>query len=225
MFIFLICLVVAALYVVLRHVFSYWERRGYPRLAPTIPWGNLGSTVMGKSSFGKNMLELYNQTNEPFVGIYLLHRPALLIRDPGLVRAVLCNDFEYFTDRGVHCNEKVEPLSESLFTLGGQKWRNLRVKMTPTFTSGKLKAMFPIILGVATEVQDYLKPIAAKEQVIDVRDIIMRYTLDIVGNVIFGCEVNSIKDPKNDFKIAADRFNKLSFLEGIQLAMAFLVPK
>lgn len=45
------------------------------------------------------MTKIYKQMNEPYVGIYGLFRPILLVCDPQAVRNILIKDFQYFTDR------------------------------------------------------------------------------------------------------------------------------
>jgi len=69
-------------------------------------------------------------------------RPALLIRDAQLSRDMVTKDFASFHDRGVYVDEENDPMSAGLFQLEGASWRTLRAKLTPSFTSGKLKAMF-----------------------------------------------------------------------------------
>lgn len=55
--------------------------------------------------------------------------------------------------------------SGHLFSMNGQKWRNVRAKLTPTFTSGKMKAMFPQFVEVAKKFEDVLMPFAEEGKV------------------------------------------------------------
>ena len=163
-----------ALYLYLRHVYSYWERKGYPYIEPSIPLGNLQSTAKKQSSFGVNLYELYERSSGPFIGIYLLFRPALLIRDAELAKRIITSDFNYFHDRGIYCNPKDDPLSENIFSMPGHGWRTLRNKLTPTFTSGKLKGMLPTIMTVGNNLASHLAPMAEGRQVVVIDHIMSR---------------------------------------------------
>lgn len=105
-------------------------------------FGNIGKNIMQKVAFCEQIDEFYHSTTEPFIGIYGLFWPSLIARDPNFIRNILIKDFNHFVDRGVYVNEKNDPLSAHLFALSGDKWKNLRIKLTPTFTSGKMKGMF-----------------------------------------------------------------------------------
>lgn len=174
MLIILVVVLLAVTYAYFKYVFSYWQRKNYPYLTPSIPWGNLSSVAKRKTSFGINILELYEMTKEPFVGIYLLFRPGLLVRDADLVKKVLATDFPSFHDRGIFCNPKIDPLSETLFALPGRHWKMLRNRLSPTFTSGKLKAMLPTMLAEAEHLQKYLVPFADKGEILDMKDVLSR---------------------------------------------------
>lgn len=52
-----------------------------------------------------------------------------------------------------------------LFSISGSQWRNLRVKLTPTFTSGKMKLMFPILVECSKKFQQVLNEPAARGEV------------------------------------------------------------
>lgn len=166
--------IVIVIYAYLRYTFTHWKRKKVPYLKPTIPWGNLSMVARRKTSFGINLMRLYESTKEPIVGIYLLFRPALLVRDPELVKKVLAADFNSFHDRGIFCNAKIDPLSETLFAMPGRRWKVLRTRLSPTFTSGKLKGMLPTIMAEGKHLQTYLEPMADNGEVVDMKDILSR---------------------------------------------------
>ncbi|XP_029671872.1 probable cytochrome P450 6a17 [Formica exsecta] len=133
-------------------------------------------------------------------GIYTFFKPNLVIADPDLIQAVLTKEFKNFHDRGMFCNEKIDPLSGHLFVLPGKKWRNLRVKLTPTFTSGKIKQMFAILKTCGEEFVKSLESIAQTGDSIEIKDWFARYTTDIIMSTAFGVKSNCIKEGDNEFR-------------------------
>lgn len=106
--------------------------------------------------------------------MYLFHKPNLVIADLDLIRVVLTKEFGSFHDRGTFCNEKIDPLSAHLFSIPGKKWRNMRVKMTPTFTSGKIKQMFPIVKECGEELAKYLESKAQTKDTVEMKNLFVR---------------------------------------------------
>lgn len=83
----------------------------------------------------------------------------------------------------MYIDEVHDPLSGNLFGLYGDRWRNLRAKLTPVFTSGKLKAMFSTLLDCSVPLKRYLLKKAENGSVVEMREIAARYTTDIIGKV------------------------------------------
>lgn len=175
MFLLTIGFICTAIFLYIRYVYSHWRRHGFPFLQPTFPFGNLGLVASRKAAFGVNIYELHKQSQERFVGMFMLLRPAILIRDATLVKRILGVDFNYFHDRGVYCNPQYDPLSENMFAMSGHRWKSLRAKLTPTFTSGKLKNMMSTILAEGDRLQQYLEPHAADNAVVEMKDLLSRF--------------------------------------------------
>lgn len=172
---YVLLFVLSASLLLLKYIFTYWRRKGFAFIEPSMPFGNLTSSMLMKKSIGMNLYELYRKTNEGIVGIYLLFRPALLVRDAELVKAILTTDFAHFTDRGIfHADQAHDPVALNIFSMKGQMWKSWRNKLTPAFTSGKLKGMMPTILDISENLVRKLKPLAENGEIVEMKDLMTR---------------------------------------------------
>lgn len=196
--------VITIVYVYVRmFIFSYWTRRGIPTYKKTeFPFGHFKPVLMQKQSSGELVQSAYQASpTERMIGIYAIFRPMLIVRDPELVQRILINDFCHFTDRGMHMDEKRDPLTEHLVTMRGAKWKNLRVKLTPLFTSGKLKSMISTILNAGQTLQDFVGKMASTGNMnFEMCDISARYTTNSIASIAFGIDINSIDNPNEPFR-------------------------
>lgn len=180
--------------------YDYWKNLNVPHVKGKIP---LGSLHYKGQCF--NLAELtqtyYNQmkkcTND-FLGFFFIHKPSILVTNLDFVKQILVKDFEYFQSHGTYYNEKDDPLSAHLFHLEGEKWKLLREKITPTFTTAKIKQMFSIVLNISQRFVDVLSTGPAEK--IEMKDLFARFFTDIIGNCAFGLDVNSLNEPNTKFR-------------------------
>ncbi|XP_055296697.1 uncharacterized protein LOC129565632 [Sitodiplosis mosellana] len=213
------------LYLFLKWKYSYWARTGFKTL-PGFNYivGHIKETALQKESITNVLLKLYKATDEPYIGIYTLFRPALMIRDPKLAQAILIKDYLHFPDRGIHSNESYDPLSGNLVALPFSKSKTLRGKLTPAFTSGKLKAMFPTLLDCGSMLQSYLKNLANKSELLDVREISASHATNVIASVAFGIDVDTISEPNNEFRVCGRKIFECTILNGIRKLINVVLP-
>ncbi|EDS32055.1 cytochrome P450 6A1 [Culex quinquefasciatus] len=194
--------------------FSYWKQLGVPYVEASFPFGNLKG--MNSRHLGYIAQDLYvklKSTGKKFGGTFFFVSPTALILDLDFAKDVFVKDFQYFHDRGVYCNEKADPITAHLVTMSGTKWKNLRTKLTPTFTSGKMKMMFPTIVGVAEEFRKGLLVEAEAGGEVEMKEFLARFTTDVIGTCAFGLECNSLKDPDAEFRRMGKKALTLSTMD------------
>ena len=138
---------VLGLYFYFTRNFNFWRNLGVPYVKPVPFFGNLKDCVLQRVNIGKLLKKIYDEHNdEPYVGIFSLDNPSLLIRDPELVKNILVKDFQNFMDRAISVDEKTDPLwASTVFVMKGQRWREIRTGFTPLFSTSKTKTMFCLV--------------------------------------------------------------------------------
>jgi len=91
-------------------------------------------------------------------------------------------------------------MSLHLFRIDAVRWRPLRMRLSPTFTSGKLKDMFHLLLNCSDYFEKYLNEIVSKDDIVECRNLTSKFTVDVIGSCAFGLEMNAMKEENNQFQ-------------------------
>jgi cytochrome P450 len=95
----------------------------------------------------------------------------------------MVRDFQYFTDR---IDRSFHPIVKHFLTaLKGDEWRATRSLITPTFTSGKMKNMMPLMMEAADSLGASLQRKAAKNEAFDPHQVFGFYSTDVVAKIAF----------------------------------------
>uniref|UniRef100_A0A1A9WGR6 Cytochrome P450 n=1 Tax=Glossina brevipalpis TaxID=37001 RepID=A0A1A9WGR6_9MUSC len=189
-------------YLKLKNLYSYWSKLSVPHEKPLFFLGNmkgLGYTYHW-IEINRRIYKKFKGSS-PYAGFYTFLNKAAMIMDLDLIKNILVKDFQYFSDRGLFHNERDDPLTGNLLFLDGDSWRILRQKISPVFTSSKVKLMFTTIVKVAERLEQSCDFIVNKESgEAEVKDLCARFTTDVIGECAFGIECNSLKDPTAEFR-------------------------
>jgi cytochrome P450 family 6 len=191
-----------------------------------IPMGCMGSVGFTEHISEMTARECPKFKNiSPVHGTYFFTMPTLIVTEPEVIKEIYVKHFENFHDHGIEFNEKADPLSGHLFFLSGEKWKDMRTKLSPTFTSGKMKMMFPFISSIGDRMVDYLTPYAESGEMLEMKEIYSSYTTEVISSVAFGIDMKCLGNPENAFRKMARNIFEPSALENFRLFLIFSFPK
>lgn len=220
----LIAVTIVAAYLYIRRLYSYWDRHGIESIKPSFPFGNMARNVFQKVSIGELSAEIYNSSTEPFVGIINLLRPALVLRDPSLIRQLCGKDFNSCFHRGFHLDEAADPMAKNLLVMNGEKWKSLREKLSPTFTSGRIKGMFNTIVDCGNSLHKHIDKYANNNEIVEIRDVFARYATNVIASVAFGLSIDCIENPDEEFRKRGQQIFDLNFRNALRQLLTLFSP-
>lgn len=190
---FIIAVICASWFVMEKY--AYFRNRGIPYMRPTFPLGNLRE--VGKSVdvyTWQKQLYSYFRDKDVIGGVFYGTVPTVVVTDLEVAKDILVRDFAKFSDHGIYTNEDTDPLSVNLFAMEGEKWRNLRTKISPTFSMNKMRTMLPVMSSVGENLIAFVDRFVDQNEPFNAKDLALRFVLDSIGSCTFGIEFNTLRD-------------------------------
>ncbi|KAF5289833.1 hypothetical protein FQR65_LT11719 [Abscondita terminalis] len=226
MLIILFLIVLFSCYCAISKKFDYWKERGVPHAAFSKLFGNVSESIRLKKSLGQIYYEIYKAyPNLRYVGIYKLRQPALLIRDPELIKNVLITDFSYFHDNDAEVDKENDYLmSKNPFLSKGTDWKINRGQLAPSLTSNKIKTVFPLMETVCQNFINYLDDPNVNNERINSKTFCEKYTMDVAALSVLGLEANSFKSINTDYLSNIKKIVSPGVLMSIKFTLLKVMP-
>ncbi|KAL0852987.1 hypothetical protein ABMA27_012770 [Loxostege sticticalis] len=210
---------------------NYWTRSGVIQLKNTSKvFGDFKNGVLFRTGPGLLFGQLYKSapTDAPFVGIYIFHKPCLLLRDPQIIKQVLVSDFKIFTNRHFAGRQQKDSIGmTNLFGVREPAWSYLRKKLSPTLSGrGKMKQTLPFMIESAKPMMEYLSKMTGSGnlQAIDIQDVSYKFASDLIANLALGAKTDCFECPDSYYcKFLMDFF--YSFKRMVALVTVFFMPE
>ncbi|XP_008546884.1 cytochrome P450 9e2 [Microplitis demolitor] len=208
---------------------TYWSRRKIPHLPPVPILGNMmTSMILKRRSPAKFTQELYKKfPGISYLGLMNFNTPTILINDPELIKEVFIKNFDNNPDHLSFITEEFDPiLGTNVFSLRGDRWRQVRGALTPSFTATKMKFLFTLMEKVSANVIHYLRSHPSECQQVDTKDLFTRYASDVIATSAFGLSVDSLENRRNEFYLRGkDATNLTGFLRILKFMLGVLFPR
>nr|AOT80781.1 cytochrome P450 [Aedes aegypti] len=202
--------VIAYLYRWITRNNDYFHDKPIPSMAVRPFLGASGSLVLRKVSFPDFIQTIYNKfPGVKVFGMFETITPFFVIRDPELIKQIAIKDFDHFVDHrptfGLFDEESAEHpnalFRKTLFSMTGQRWKEMRATLSPAFTGSKMRLMFSL-MGECFDgmIDHYVKKAKTSGRVeVEVKDMMSRVSINVIASCAFGIKVDCFKDQDHEF--------------------------
>ncbi|XP_032742557.1 cytochrome P450 3A2-like [Rattus rattus] len=191
-----------------------FKKQGIPGPKPLPFLGTLLNYSKGSWKFDMECYKKYRK----IWGLFEWHTPVFAITDREMIKNVLVKEFfSVFTNR-----RDLGPMgimSKSIAFSKDEEWKRYRALLSPMFTSGKLKAMFPIIKQYGDILVKYLRQEVEKGKPVSVKDIFGAYSMDVITSTSFGVNVDSLNNPKDPFVEKTKKLLRLDYFDPLFISV------
>uniref|UniRef100_I3MP24 unspecific monooxygenase n=1 Tax=Ictidomys tridecemlineatus TaxID=43179 RepID=I3MP24_ICTTR len=212
----LLGIILVLLYLYGTYSHRYFKKLGIPGPTPLPFLGTLLNYRRGLSYFDTECYKKYGKTWGLFDG----SQPVLATTEPSIIKTVLIKEcYSVFTNRRVR--GPVGFMKKAISLSEDEEWKRLRTLLSPTFTSGKLKEMFPIINQYGDVLVKNMRLESEKGKFINLKDIFGAYSMDVITATSFGVNIDSLNNPQDPFVEKVKKLLRCDFFESLFFSISF----
>lgn len=117
----------------------------------------------------------------------------LFITDLDLIKAICVKDFYHFVTRRTLGKQMANGFFDKLlFFMEGHQWKGVRSKLSPAFTTGRLRKIFQTFNNSGIKMERYLQSELDREGEssidFDLSKLFSKYSLDVISSCAFGVD-------------------------------------
>ncbi|NP_001165994.1 cytochrome P450 336B1 [Nasonia vitripennis] len=226
-------LALSILYWFCTKTFDHWKQQNVPSVPNPRPFfGHFLPVLFIKESLISFVHKIYQQTDASMIGLFLLRKPILLVRDPELVKSIFQTSFNKFHVNGFDLSEKNDPIlvKNPFFTADLHLWKTRRARIVNHLSGSKLRQLFVIAEEVCSKMCQF-NDRKIKENgdyfECELKEFFVKYTGEIVANAAFAIQGQSYEDNPDRlaFAVIARKLLKPSLMNALKQAMLFYFPE
>lgn len=101
----------------------------------------------------------------------------------------------------------------------------MRATLSPAFTGSKMRQMFDFVSEVGQQSAKAMREDISKggENAFEFKALASKFTVDVIASCAFGIEVNSFKNPSNDFYRIAMKVTNLNVMRQIAVFFGYML--
>uniref|UniRef100_A0A8C1W5H2 unspecific monooxygenase n=1 Tax=Cyprinus carpio TaxID=7962 RepID=A0A8C1W5H2_CYPCA len=179
---------------------GFFKKLGIPGPRPWPFFGTFLSYTKGFFNFDMECAKKYGKV----WGIYDGRLPILMVTDLEMIKVIMVKEcYSTFTNRRETNAGLAGPFSDGISVVKDERWKRIRSSLSPYFTSGRLKEIFPIA------VTHYILYLIRNKHCFYSR-VVAPYSLDVVTSSSFSVDIDSINNADDPFATNIKKFLKFS---------------
>ncbi|XP_050513843.1 cytochrome P450 6k1-like [Diabrotica virgifera virgifera] len=177
--------------------FNYWKKRGVYTPKPIPFFGNLYDVATLKLTLYEYVQKIYDETEEPYFGMFIFDKPVLLIKSPKLIKDILIKDFNVFCDRTMADVTHHNLISKFIYQQKYQTWKSTKTKMSSVFSSGMMKTFFTNLELINKKFTEYLENISGP---VDAKYIAGHFGTEMIARCFFATDPRCFEREPSKFR-------------------------
>ncbi|CAB3221148.1 unnamed protein product [Arctia plantaginis] len=197
---------------------NYWKKKNIIQVEDL-----LFKFMFDNRSMPEICKEIYDKYDAPYIGTTQACVPSLIVKTVEDIQAVFAGDFQSFYSRGIHTNPNDILSDNLLFASHFPRWKLMRQKLSPVFTSAKLKNMFYILEKCA---RDFVSLVESDENMRKTPfNVLYTYTTASIGASVFGIDTQTKNTMNSPFLEMARKSVEPTLKTNLFIIMADMFPK